>query len=86
MPRHAMGDTWGISGATFAVAYALLAAGAVGAALLHRHRALAGSDRTRADEPHPQQVAYRPLWSGPPGPPPNAASPPTGGGFQILES
>ncbi|MGN9909716.1 TIGR04222 domain-containing membrane protein [Phytohabitans sp. LJ34] len=63
MVEYAAGDTWGIGSATFAVAYALLAAAAVAGALLHRHRALAGSDRMPAADPHPQQVAY--LQGGP---------------------
>ncbi|BCB90807.1 TIGR04222 domain-containing membrane protein [Phytohabitans suffuscus] len=57
------GDTWGISGAAFAAGYASLAVLAIGGALLHRYRALAGPARVDARALSPQQVAY--LWGGP---------------------
>lgn len=63
MMRYAAGDTWGISSAIFAVGYAVLAAGAVGGAFLHRHRLLDGPARKGAADLHPQQVAY--LQGGP---------------------
>ncbi|MFD0744577.1 TIGR04222 domain-containing membrane protein [Phytohabitans flavus] len=63
MTWYAMGDTWGISSATFAVAYALLAAAAIGGAALHRYRALAGPTQFNAKTLASSEVAY--LQGGP---------------------